>query len=83
VPGIIDVLWKRIFSFTIIKGTPGFRFATFIVRPMGSSLQEAFNFPGRYIKYKWDGPNMRITNFEQANQFIKREYRDGWGELKL
>jgi hypothetical protein len=24
-------------------------------------------FPGRYITYKWDGENMRITNFEQAN----------------
>jgi len=44
---------------------------------------ESFNFPGRYINYKWDGPNMRITNFEQANQFIKRDYRKGWGELKL
>jgi len=40
-------------------------------------------YPGRYINYKWDGPNMRITNFEQANQFVKREYRKGWGELKL
>ena len=40
-------------------------------------------FPGRYINYKWDGANMRITNFEQANQFVKREYRKGWGELKL
>jgi hypothetical protein len=26
---------------------------------------------------------MRVTNFEAANQFIKREYRKGWGELKL
>ncbi len=25
---------------------------------------------------------MRITNFEAANQFVKREYRKGWGELK-
>ena len=40
-------------------------------------------FPGRYINYKWDGPNMRITNFEKANQFVKREYRKGWGEIKL
>jgi len=40
-------------------------------------------YPGRYINYKWDGPNMRITNFEAANQFVKREYRKGWGELKL
>jgi predicted dehydrogenase len=44
---------------------------------------EGFNFPGRYITYKWDGPNMRITNFEAANQFVKREYRKEWGELKL
>lgn len=44
---------------------------------------EGASFPGRYINFKWDGPNMRITNFEEANQFIKREYRKGWGELKL
>lgn len=41
------------------------------------------DFPGRYIGYRWDGPNMRITNFEPANQFVKREYRKGWGELSL
>jgi hypothetical protein len=44
---------------------------------------EGYTFPGRYINYKWDGENMRITNFEKANQFVKREYRKGWGELKL
>jgi len=26
----------------------------------------------------WDGANMKITNFEPANQFVKREYRNGW-----
>lgn len=35
-------------------------------------------YPGRNIQLLWDGPNMRITNFEPANQFVKREYRDGW-----
>jgi predicted dehydrogenase len=44
---------------------------------------ESYKFPGRYINYTWDGPNMRITNFEQANQFVKREYREGWGSLTL
>jgi predicted dehydrogenase len=44
---------------------------------------ESYNFPGRYINYTWDGPNMRITNFEQANQFVKRDYREGWGSLTL
>ena len=32
-------------------------------------------YPGRNIKLLWDGPNMKITNFDDANQFIKREYR--------
>ncbi|MDP4214259.1 MAG: Gfo/Idh/MocA family oxidoreductase [Bacteroidota bacterium] len=44
---------------------------------------EGFKFPGRYINFKWDGDNMKITNFEPANQFIRRTYRQGWGELKL
>ena len=26
----------------------------------------------------WDAKNMRITNFEDANQFVKRERRKGW-----
>ena len=42
-----------------------------------------YKYPGRYIAYKWDGENMRITNFDPANQFVKRKYRDGWGELSL
>ena len=29
-------------------------------------------------KLLWDAKNMRITNFEEANQFVKREYREGW-----
>ncbi|RPD37984.1 Gfo/Idh/MocA family protein [Chitinophaga barathri] len=37
-----------------------------------------FDYPGRYIKLLWDGPNMKITNFDDANQFVKRSYRDGW-----
>ncbi|TAH07927.1 MAG: gfo/Idh/MocA family oxidoreductase [Sphingobacteriia bacterium] len=32
-------------------------------------------YPGRNIKLLWDGPNMKITNFDEANQFIKRTYR--------
>jgi len=26
----------------------------------------------------WDGPNLRFTNLEEANKFIRREYRAGW-----
>jgi hypothetical protein len=34
-------------------------------------------FPGRK-RLLWDAKNMKITNFDEANQFVKREYRDGW-----
>ena len=34
-------------------------------------------YPGRK-KLLWDGENMRITNFEPANRFVKREYRAPW-----
>ena len=30
-------------------------------------------------KLLWDGENMKITNLEAANQFVSREYRDGFG----
>jgi predicted dehydrogenase len=31
-------------------------------------------YPGRK-KLLWDAKNMKITNFDEANQFVKREYR--------
>ncbi len=39
-------------------------------------------FTGRK-KLLWDAKNMKITNFDAANQFVKREYRSGWGSLTL
>ncbi|GAA4799542.1 Gfo/Idh/MocA family oxidoreductase [Litoribaculum gwangyangense] len=36
-----------------------------------------FVYPGRK-KLLWDGANMKITNFEAANQFVRRKYREGW-----
>jgi predicted dehydrogenase len=36
---------------------------------------------GKFIgrkKLLWDAKNMKITNFDEANQFVKREYREGW-----
>lgn len=29
-------------------------------------------------KLMWDAKNMKITNFDEANAFVKRDYRDGW-----
>jgi hypothetical protein len=34
-------------------------------------------YPGRR-RLIWDGPNMKITNFDQANAYVNREYRTGW-----
>lgn len=34
-------------------------------------------FDGRK-KLLWDGKNMKITNYDPANAFVKREYRKGW-----
>lgn len=40
--------------------------------------REYFKYPGRDIKLLWDSEKMRVTNFEEANQFVKREYPEGW-----
>ncbi len=33
-------------------------------------------FAGR--KLDWDGPNMKVTNFDEANALVKPTYREGW-----
>ncbi len=38
---------------------------------------ERTEYPGRK-KLLWDGENMKITNFDPANQFVSRTYREGW-----
>jgi hypothetical protein len=35
----------------------------------------AVRVPGKLL---WDGPGMRFTNSEAANQLVGREYRSGW-----
>lgn len=37
-----------------------------------------FDYPGSNTKLLWDNQNMRVTNFDEANQFVKRNYREGW-----
>jgi len=34
-------------------------------------------------KIQWDGPNMRVTNNDAAQQFIKETYRKGWDLTKV
>ena len=45
---------------------------------INEKINNRYNFPGRRKKLLWDGENMKITNFDMANQFIKRNYRTGW-----
>jgi predicted dehydrogenase len=37
-----------------------------------------FDYPGRYKELLWDNTNMKVTNFDDVNQFVKREYRKGF-----
>ncbi len=43
-----------------------------------SNGANSFDYPGRYVKLLWDNNNMKVTNFDLANQFVKRTYREGW-----
>jgi hypothetical protein len=29
-------------------------------------------------KIEWDGPNLKVTNLPDAQQYVSREYRKGW-----
>ncbi len=48
------------------------------------SYQESTTGSGRNAKYEgrkkllWDGENMKVTNYDEANKFVSRKYRDGW-----
>ena len=35
------------------------------------------SFGGRK-KLLWDGENMKVTNYDEANEFVSRPYREGW-----
>lgn len=36
------------------------------------------SYPGRNIQLLWDNDQMKVTNFDDVNQYVKREYRKGW-----
>ncbi|AIM36351.1 Gfo/Idh/MocA family protein [Sphingobacterium sp. SG20118] len=44
----------------------------------GSDLKVNNDYPGRNLRLLWDNDNMRVTNFDEVNQFVKRNYRPGW-----
>ncbi len=44
----------------------------------GKNAEGKTIYPGRYKKLLWDNDQMKVTNFDDVNQFVKREYRSGW-----
>jgi predicted dehydrogenase len=36
----------------------------------------AIRNPGKRLD--WDGPNMTVTNVAEANEYVRRQYREGW-----
>ncbi|MFN4256680.1 MAG: Gfo/Idh/MocA family protein [Saprospiraceae bacterium] len=39
-----------------------------------------YEYPGR-VRLEWDSAKMRVTNFEEANRFVRRDYREGWAGI--
>ena len=58
---------------TVLMGNLAIR--SFMLRKDNGKGQQDF-FARK--KLLWDGLNMKITNLEEANQFVGREYRKGW-----
>jgi len=61
------------FTETVLMGNLGLR----------SRMLRKKDLAGRNVYYgrkklQWDGPNMKITNFEEANKFVTKSYHNGW-----
>ena len=61
---------------TVLMGNLAIRSAN--IRKPSKADPKWYDYPGRNIKLLWDGANMKVTNFDEANEFVKRKYRDGW-----
>lgn len=57
---------------TAVSFDYGTRLTEFAV--LGNLAQQA----GEGKKVEWDGPNMKVTNLPELNQWVKRDYRKGW-----
>ncbi|HSF52961.1 MAG TPA: hypothetical protein VLA71_04385, partial [Algoriphagus sp.] len=61
------------FTETVLMGNLAIR--SFMLKRQNAQGRDEF-FGRR--KLLWDGENMRITNLEEANQFVGRTYRKGF-----
>ncbi|HLT94132.1 MAG TPA: hypothetical protein VKZ56_06195, partial [Membranihabitans sp.] len=66
-------------SETVLMGNLGIRSYQMKVLQEGKTPRSwaPYDYPGRK-RLLWDGVNMKVTNFDPANEFVRREYRDGW-----
>jgi len=60
------------FTEAVLMGNLAIRSYQYELNESGDS-----SYPGRK-KLFWDAGNMKITNFEPANEFVMQEYREGW-----
>jgi predicted dehydrogenase len=44
----------------------------------GRNRGRGASYPARYIDLIYDAANMKVTNVDEVNQFVKREYRQPW-----
>ncbi|SDL82191.1 Gfo/Idh/MocA family protein [Siphonobacter aquaeclarae] len=63
------------FTESILIGNLALR--SWMLRDNPTAKRSSERYNGRK-KLLWDAANMKITNYDLANQFVKREYRDGW-----
>ncbi|MES2331533.1 MAG: Gfo/Idh/MocA family oxidoreductase [Bacteroidota bacterium] len=63
---------------SVLMGNLAIRSYNIGIKAKDARGRDVTNYPGRGIKLLWDGPNMKVTNFDEANQFVKRTYRDGY-----
>ena len=68
------------FTESILIGNLAIR--SWMLRDNPTAKRSVDKYMGRK-KLFWDAQNMKVTNYDAANQFVKRDYRDGWGELKV
>lgn len=46
--------------------------------PKPRASGKGFDYPVSNMKLMWDNQNMKVTNYDDVNQFVKRTYRQGW-----
>lgn len=63
------------FTESILIGNLALR--SWMLRDNPTAKRTVDKYNGRK-KLFYDAPNMKITNYEPANQFVKRDYREGW-----